>query len=282
MVTSPNGSFLFVYNIQTNNIQTVQSFTVDSATGSLTAAGTVQLPNTNCTAETCPGAGDFAIRSDSKYLYILTYHQVNNTTSVTPYAIDPVTGGLTAGTPITFATNEAGTSMAIDPRGRFLYVAKPAGGGPLLYTSATVVSYMIDPISGALAPGSSTVVANGASLMAPDPTGEYLYAIYYGGDDAVSNILTLAVNPSSGALSQIGAAVPISASAQAAACDPSGAFLFLGNYAGAPFAPGQSWNDLTSFAIATSGVDAGAVSLSGQGAQLPFGAVGGSVLAIVE
>jgi 6-phosphogluconolactonase (cycloisomerase 2 family) len=84
MVMSPNGSFLFVYNIQTNSIQTVQTLAVDSATGALTVAGTVQLPNTNCTASVCPGGGDFAIRSDSKYLYVLTYDGVNNTTSVTP------------------------------------------------------------------------------------------------------------------------------------------------------------------------------------------------------
>jgi hypothetical protein len=91
----------------------------------------VQLPNTNCTASVCPGGGDFAIRSDSKYLYVLTYDGVNNTTSVTPYAIDPLTGGLTGGTAITFPTNAAGTSMSIDPLGRFLYHPTGRPTGPL-------------------------------------------------------------------------------------------------------------------------------------------------------
>ena len=281
MVMSPNGSFVFVYNIQTNSIQTVQTFTVDSATGALTAAGTVQLPNTNCTASVCPGGGDFAIRSDSKYLYVLTYDGVNNTTSVTPYAIDPLTGGLTGGTAITFPTNAAGTSMSIDPLGRFLYVAKaesPDGTSQ----SATVVSYILDPMTGAPAPGSSTVVTNGASWMAPDPTGEYLYVVYSGCCAFYSNVLALAVDPSSGALSQIGAAAPISGSPQAAACDPSGAFLFLGNFSGAIFTGGQSWSDLASYTITTSGVNAGAVSLNGQGTQFPYGTAGGAGLAIVE
>ena len=285
MVMSPNGSFLFVYNIQTNNSQSVQSFAVDSATGALTAAGIVQLPNTNCTASVCPGGGDFAIRSDSKYLYVLTYDGVNNTTSVTPYAIDPLTGGLTGGTAITFPTNAAGTSMSIDPLGRFLYVAKavsPDGTPDGTSQSATVVSYILDPMTGAPAPGSSTVVANGASWMAPDPTGKYLYVAYSGCCAFYSNVLAFAVDPSGGALSQIGAAVPIGASPQAAACGPSGAFLFLGNSSGAIFTGGQNWSDLASYTITTSGVNAGAVALNGQGTQFPYGTVGGAGLAIVE
>ena len=286
MVMSPNGSFLFVSSIQTNNVQSIQTFTVDSASGALAPAGTVQLPNTTCTAEICPGAGDFAVRSDSKYLYVLTYDGMNPTTSVTPYAIDPVTGGLTGGSAITFPTNAAGTSLSIDPLGRFLYVAKavsPDGISDGTSQSATVVSYILDPITGALAPGSTTVVANGASLMAPDPTGVYLYAIYSGCCASYSNILALAVDPSSGALSQIGAAVPISGSPQAAVSDPSGAFLFLGNSAAASFSPhNQSWSDLDSFTITTSGANAGAATLSGQGTQFPYGTVGVGELAIVE
>jgi hypothetical protein len=125
-------------------------------------------------------------------------------------------------------------------------------------------------------------VANGADLMAPDPTGQHLYIVYYGGDDAVSNVLAFAVGPSNGALSQIGAAVPINDSVQGAVCDPSGAFLFLGNFSGAPFTGGQSWSDLTSFTIATSGINAGVVSLNGQGTQFPSGTVGSGELAIVE
>ena len=286
MVMSPNGSFLFVYNVQTNNLQTVQTFTVDSATGALAPAGTVQLQNTNCTAEICPGGGDFAVRFDSKYLYVLTYDGVNNTTSVTPYAIDPVTGALTGGTAITFPTNAAGTSMSIDPLGRFLYVAKavsPDGTYDGTSQSATVVSYILDPMTGAPAPGSSTVVANGASWMAPDPTGENLYVIYSGCCAFYSNVLALAVDRSNGALSQVGAAVPLGTTPNYAACDPSGAFLFLGNEGGGIFSAGQSWNDLTSFTIATSGVNAGTVSLSGQGTHFPFGTASpGAGLAIVE
>jgi 6-phosphogluconolactonase (cycloisomerase 2 family) len=286
MVMSPNGAFLFVYNIQTNNIQTVQTFTVDPATGALTPAGTVQLQNTNCTAEICPGGGDFAVRSDSKYLYLLTYDGANDTTSVTPYAIDPVTGRLTSGTAITFPTNAAGTSMSIDPLGRFLYVAKAVSPDRTYdgtSQSATVVSYILDPLSGAPAPGSSTVVANGASWMAPDPTGEYLYVIYSGCCASYSNVIALAVDGSNGALSQVGSAVPIGTTPNYAACDPSGAFLFLGNEGGGIFTAGQGWNDLTSFTIATGGVNAGTVSLSGQGTQFPSGTASpGAGLAIVE
>jgi 6-phosphogluconolactonase (cycloisomerase 2 family) len=118
--------------------------------------------------------------------------------------------------------------------------------------------------------------------MAPDPTGKFLYFAYSGCCAFYSNVLAFAVDPSGGALSQIGAAVPIGGSPQAAACDPSGAFLFLGNFSGAIFTGGQSWSDLASYTITTSGVNAGAVALYGQGTQFPVGTVGGAGLAIVE
>jgi 6-phosphogluconolactonase (cycloisomerase 2 family) len=287
MVMSPNGAFLFLYDVQTST-QNVQTFTVDSASGTLTPASTVQLPNMDCTATLCPGGGDFAIRSDGKYLYVLTFDGVKNTTSITPYAIDAATGALTTGgTAITFPTNAAGTTLSIDPLGRFLYVAKavsPDGTPDGTSQSATVVSYILDPATGALSPGSSTVVANGASSLAPDPTGKYLYVLYSGCCAFYSNVLALTVDPSSGALSQVGAAVPLVGSwPQGATCDPSGAFLFLGNLS-APiyYTAGQSWSDLSSYTITTSGANGGAVSLSGQGAQFPPGTVGGGELAIVQ
>jgi 6-phosphogluconolactonase (cycloisomerase 2 family) len=233
-----------------------------------------------------PGAGDFAVRSDTKYLYALTHDEENNTTSVIPYAIDPVTGALTGGAAITFPTNAAGTSMSIDPLGRFLYVANAASPDGITdgtSQSATVVSYALDAMTGAPAPGSSTVVANGASSVAPDPTGRYLYVVYSGCCASYSNVLALTVDASNGALSQIGPAVPISTTPNHAACDPSGAFLFVGNEGAGILTARQSWNDLSSFAIATSGVNAGTVSLSGQGAQFPSGTDSpGTGLAIVE
>ncbi|HZO24087.1 MAG TPA: beta-propeller fold lactonase family protein [Steroidobacteraceae bacterium] len=286
MVMSPSGSFLFVESTDTLS-ESVQTFKVDAATGALTP-GVILQRSISCIPGACAGAGRFVVGSDSRYLYRLDLDLANNTGSVTPYAIDPVTGALTAGTAVSFAANAAntdGTSMAIDTLGRFLYVATSAGV-PLMDTSATVATYMIDPKSGALSPGSTSSVANGAFLMVPDPTGRYLYSIYWGGDQLISNILSLAVDPSSGALSQIGPAVPIAVTTDVAACDPSGGFLFLGAGGGAPFTGNLGGNDLTSFTIATGGVSPGAVSLSGEGMHIPVESgstpPGGSALAIVE
>jgi len=123
------------------------------------------------------------------------------------------------------------------------------------------------------------VVANGAGFMAPDPTGQYLYSVYYGAAASVTNIVALAVDPSTGSLSQIGFSVPFTTNVTTAACDPSGAFLFLGNFGSNTVG---SWSDLTSFTIATSGANAGIISPSGQGTQFPWMAPGNGELAIVE
>src|ERR1700722_2539811 len=75
MVMSPNGFFLFVDNIGVGT-QAVQSFTVDSASGALSPGSALQLPNQSCTATACPEGGDLAVRSDGKYVYILSYDVV--------------------------------------------------------------------------------------------------------------------------------------------------------------------------------------------------------------
>ena len=286
MTVSPNGSFMFLVDMGTVSLQTmsatdtVHTYMVDPATGALTAAGVLQLAEI-CGSDACPGSPQLAVRPDSKYLYILNADLSGNTTSVTPYAIDPSTGGLTAGTATTLATTVA--DMAVDPLGRFLYVANSAATSAVT-VGTTVLTYNIDPAAGTLtAAGSGTALpSNGGSLI-PDPTGRFLYVMdSYNLTVADDNISALAVDPSSGALSRIGTPVETGSWPGAAAIDPSGAFLFVANE-GYPDDHVEDWSDLTSFTIAASGASAGALSLAGLGAQIPSTVQGeGGFLAIVE
>jgi 6-phosphogluconolactonase (cycloisomerase 2 family) len=284
MVISPNGSFLFVVDKDNSGNENVQTFTVDSATGALTAASTLQP----CS---CSGGVALAVTPDSKYLYI-SYRDDMNVTIVTPYAIDAMTGGLKAGAGIILPPSVLGggyscCSMAIDPLGRFLYL----GFSNIVNNSlGIVVPYTIDPMSGALTDSTPSSVVPGLTpgvvpgnpqSLAPDPTGKYLYAIDNFEDN---NVASLAVDPSSGALSLIGSAVDMSAALVDGACDPSGAFLFVTSFPATHLPATQSWSDLYGFTIANNGANTGVVSASGEGLQFAFsdGGYNLGIFAIVE
>jgi 6-phosphogluconolactonase (cycloisomerase 2 family) len=281
MVASPNGSFIFLVDVGNQSLQT---FAVAPTTGVLTLASTLQLQNRGCTPSgVCPGGAELAVTPDSKYVYVLGYDVLNDTTYLTPYAVDPTTGALTAGTAISLNTSQA--SMAIDPLGRFLYLADSAASGSLPPASATVTTYTIDSTSGALASTSyTTTVASNAAFMEPDSTGNYLYLVSNADYNTADNdVIALAVDQTTGALSQIGAAVPISAEPGAAACDPAGAFLYIANESASNAGSSSNWSDLSSLTISTSGSNAGAVSLAGQGTQFPNQtSIGNTYVAIAE
>jgi 6-phosphogluconolactonase (cycloisomerase 2 family) len=220
-------------------------------------------------------ATSMAVTPDSRFLYVLNTVWATGNSTLTPYAIDPSTGALTAGATMTPAVN--GPIMAIDPHGRFLYLTNSATVP--LSASSTVLTYTIDSLSGGLtASGSGTVVASNAAALAADPNGQYLYVLdsfnFTANDDA---IIALSVDQSTGALAQIGAPVLIGSQPAVLACDASGAFLFTSNIAAAGL-NNAPFTDLTSFTITLAGANAGEVAVAGQGAV----ATGSPALAIAE
>jgi DNA-binding beta-propeller fold protein YncE len=127
-------------------------------------------------------------------------------------------------------------AVTVDPLGRFLYVDNQNGNGAV--ATATVLTYTIETSTGALtAIGSGMVVgsdstapSDGFELVA-EPTGNYLYVISnFNYSAAADNIFTLAINPTTGASSLIGSAVPIGSNPFGAVCDPSGQFLYTANF----------------------------------------------------
>ena len=111
-----------------------------------------------------------------------------------------------------FATSDAGsqpTSLVVEPTGRFLYatLAAPSFGTS---TAGVVVSYSIDPSSGALAEMNAPVVIAGTSPMggdvlqgaAVDVSGRFLYAVVNNDSASPANgeIVLLLIDSSTGAL----------------------------------------------------------------------------------
>ncbi|MCC6198423.1 MAG: beta-propeller fold lactonase family protein [Burkholderiales bacterium] len=154
----------------------------------------------------------FAIDPSGTFLYAVS---INNN-AVAAFAIDAATGALTrlAGSPYPTAANPS--SVAVDPTGRFVYVATSA----FKTFASTISAYAIDAATGALAPlpGSPYAVPDYAYSVAVDPLGRFAYLT------TADSLQAYAINPATGVLKPVGAPVAGSGSL---AVDPSGRFVYV-------------------------------------------------------
>jgi 6-phosphogluconolactonase (cycloisomerase 2 family) len=129
LAVHPSGRFLYAWNYNT-----IALVNVDPATGVLTPAPgspvvTGDLPSSS-------SLGVVAIDPSGNYLY--AFERVSN--SILAYAIDRSSGRLASINGSPFPTAASPTSVAIEPQGRFMYVANALG----------VSAYEIDSANGAL------------------------------------------------------------------------------------------------------------------------------------
>ena len=209
IVGTQDKKYVFVGNEGSNDIS---AFAVNSASGALTAV---------------PGS-PFAAGTDPKALALLgtaalgTYLYVANAGSdtVSAFAVDISTGSLTSLSPATFATGKGPSSIAVDPTGRFIYVANNGG-------SNDVSAFSVDPTTGILTPVAGSPFPAGANplSLAFGATGKFLYTA--NPDATNSSISGYNVDANSGALAPlIGSPFPLAVSHHIAT-DGTGAYLYV-------------------------------------------------------
>jgi len=147
----------FAYGLHNNLATPLSAYAIDDAT---------KIPTVIADAvpSALPLATDIAMHPNDKYLYV-----TNNNQTLTAFAIDRTTGKLTQiGAPV--PTGWQPDSLAIDPSGRFAYVAN--------HSSDSISAYRIDQQTGALS-SLGPEVATGRNPTGPvfDPSGKYLYII---------------------------------------------------------------------------------------------------------
>ncbi|MBV9265924.1 MAG: beta-propeller fold lactonase family protein [Acidobacteriaceae bacterium] len=138
MAVDPNGRFAYVANENDNDIS---GYEVDPATGALTRLATSPFP---------AGTFPFSVAVDPRGRFVYAANATSSgpaTGSVSAYTIDRDTGGLTAVAGSPFATGVFPDFVAVDPSGRFVYVAN--GAFPL---PGNISGYTIDHSTGALTP----------------------------------------------------------------------------------------------------------------------------------
>jgi 6-phosphogluconolactonase len=265
LAVDPDGQFLYVANSGSN---TVGVFSINAADGTLTSLGLGTATGT--------GPGAIVIDPTDHFLYVANL----TSNDVSAYVID--NGALTPVTGSPFSVGAEPASLAIDPNGNFLYATNfngndvavflidlangilsnisgspfATGAGPASLAidptdafafianegANSVSAYSLNATTGALTAiaGSPFATTTNPESLAVDPAGRYLFAANV---DAVNQVATYAITPSSGALTLVSAVaadgLPISL-----AVEPTGQFLYAVNF---------NSNDVSAYTVGASG-----------------------------
>jgi YVTN family beta-propeller protein len=239
-----------------------------------------------------PGAVDplsIAVDPAGKFAYVLNggcYGGIGGFVSM--YTINPATGAMASiGPPVWTYDADSPGSMAVDPSGKFVYVANP--GDPWSPDYGSVSMYSINATTGAL---TYTGMLSGncpglcfPSSVAVDPSGKFAY-VANGGDSVPYNVEMYTVNATTGALASIGT-IAAGGYPQGVAVDPAGKFIYVATASATAGSPGSvsmyAINATTGALASTGTIAAGedpvavAVDLSGKFAYVVnanFGSAG--------
>jgi lactonase family protein with 7-bladed beta-propeller len=185
----------------------------------LTSSGTFSLLTTTSPSI---GSGSFAapdvVIAKQSFLFVPYSSIVNNNSEafVAGYLINKSTGALTniSGSPFAAGAGPM-DAAAVDPQGRFLFVANQTAG--------IITAFQIDSTTGVLTPSPGSPFVNGTIQpvqMVVDSTGTFLYVSQ---GDISDNVIEYAIDQNSGALSLINQFTLGTARLRA---DTTGNFLF--------------------------------------------------------
>ncbi len=186
----------------------ILTYIVNAATGALSRVGSP-------VAAERPDA--IAVRPGDDFLYALYSGETATPGKVMAYGVNAITGDIASvGSPVNAGLDAR--SIAIDPSGRFLYVAN--------YGSNTISTYTINSRTGALTSSGAAVAAGGGpSCVAVDPTGRFAYVA----NSSANTVSVYSVNGSTGVLTSVGVPVPTLSGPSCIVLEPRGWFAYVVN-----------------------------------------------------
>jgi len=216
IAVDPTGKFAYVADEGCGNppIAQVSMYTINSNTGALAPIGIPVVSNDE-------GGRALTVNPSGKFVYLLNWGEGDTAGSISTYAINASTGALTS-TPTIYGLCPglcAPSSVAVDPSGKFAYVANEGG-----FTPTSVSMYTIDATTGALT-STGTIASGGrAQSVAVDPSGRFAYVANFDSN----NISIYTINSTTGTLIAAGT-VPTGSSPSGVTVDPSGSFAYSTN-----------------------------------------------------
>jgi DNA-binding beta-propeller fold protein YncE len=226
VAVDPTGKFAYVVN--DSNVPevpgTVSAFTIGSG-GALTP-----VPGSPFPAGDTPDS--VAVDPTGRFVYVVNVAISGQLGAVSAFSIGP-NGALTPVPGSPFAAGVLPQALALDPTGKFLYVAG----------SSSVTAFSIGP-NGALAPvpGSPFPAGFGTISVTVDPTGKFVYVPNEFGND----VSAYSIRPG-GALAPVPGSpfATIGEDPVAVAVDPTGQFAYVANF--------QDVSSLSGYSIGPSG-----------------------------
>jgi 6-phosphogluconolactonase len=174
-----------------------------------------------------------AVDPTGKFAYVANEGCPDVGGDVSMYTINPTTGALASTGMIAAAANDVAVSVAVDPAGKFAYVANSGG---------SISMYTIDATTGALASIGPPVPTNDefTDSVTVDPFGKFAYVASSGNvfDCDFGSLLTYTINPTTGALtSTTGGIIGTGVNGtpeffNSVALNPSGKFAYATDAAG--------------------------------------------------
>ncbi len=255
VVAHPSQGLLYVLN---ENVSTtpevtagsVSAYRIDPASGAL-----VPVAGSPFAVGVSPVA--MALDPSGGFLYVLN-SGLNVVSTLSAFAVDPLSGGLTPVNGSPFPADTDASALAIGGSGQFLYVAHDA--------SNTIATYQILASGAVLQTPLVAVAGNAPDALTVDPSGAFLYAVNL----ISSDVSVFAITPATGALTQSSTvrarshptAIAVSAGAAPVTYTPrtlygassSGIEAFsispgsgaLAELAASPFSPGIAYDAVTS------------------------------------
>jgi YVTN family beta-propeller protein len=204
----PSGKFAYVAMARFNNA--ISIYSIDATSGALTATQTIAGATEGTTSIAVHPSGKFAYTTNGALLIGVP----GSSNTVSTYIIDPSTGALTFKG--TIAAGTLPSSVAVDPAGKFAYVANG--------DSDNVSMYTIDTTTGLLTSLGKIDAGRSPSSVAVDPSGKFAYVA----NAKSNNVSMYTIDATTGALTFNGirdtGRSPVSITV-----DPSGKFAYVAN-----------------------------------------------------
>jgi 6-phosphogluconolactonase len=234
----PNGRFVYVANGGANNIA---AFEINANTGALSAVpGSPFSAGAHPNYVTIDASGAFAYVANRDSHDVYTY-RVTAAGALAEVANSRISTG----------ANSAPMVLTLHTNGRFAYVPNTTSDSisVLAVNAATGVLTQVtgSPFAAGVRPGPTALL---------HPSGRFIYVRNVGPTDGAGSVTAYSINAATGALTQIGAALPIGVNSQYSWMHPTGRFLMIANR-GAPL------DDVaTPGAISMFSIDAGSGALT--------------------
>jgi 6-phosphogluconolactonase (cycloisomerase 2 family) len=244
LTLDPSGKFAYVAAKDSGE---VIAYAIDETTGGLTEFSRLRTRGAPC--DLAFGISDQPANRVPRFVHVAG----RTSGDVTSYTIDPATGALTQ-TDVS-PTGSRPSSIAIDPRARFAWIANEE--------SSTISIRTLNATTGAL--GGSVLdqpLSGKPTRLAVDPTARFLYAVAHSVNVAEDGFLSAwSIDQATGALTMI-ESEEVGPNPSSVVVDPTGRFVYTANHGSA--IPGSS--GISIFAIDQ---DTGAVALAGPPAAAP-------------